>query len=172
MTSTSKTTNKIFVFLFLVFLLQSCSYSFTGAVIAPDIKTVRVENFGNSASIVIPSLAQEFTEKLRDILVSRSNLRMVDKGTADVEFSGEIIDYKITPVNIGSNDRPAQNRLTISVRVKYENKKYPEQSWEKTFANFEDFDANTDISTIQQQLIEEINNKLTLGIFNQAFGSW
>jgi len=161
-----------FIFTLLIVVLHSCSYSFTGAVIPPDIKTVYVETFSNSADIVIPSLAQDFSEKLRDVLVSRTNLKLIGSSSADIVYSGTIIEYKIMPLNIGSNDQARQNRLTITVKVKFENKKYPEQSWEKTFSNFADYDSNTDIAQIQAELIETINNKLTLDIFNQSFSVW
>ena len=122
------TLRKLKIAFTLLIILYGCSYSFTGAVIPPDVKTVYVETFSNSADIIIPSLAQDFSEKLRDVLVSRSNLKLIDNRNADIVYSGTITEYKITPLNIGGNDQARQNRLTITVLVKFENKKYPEQS--------------------------------------------
>ena len=164
--------SKPLICIFVTLILTSCSYSFTGSVIPPDIKTVYVETFTNSADVVIPSLAQDFTETLRDVIISRSNLKLVGTPNADIVYSGTITEYKIMPLDIAANDQARKNRLTISVRVKMENKKYPEQSWEKTFSNFEDYDSNIDIAQIQDELIQKINNKLTLDIFNQSFGVW
>ena len=47
-------------------LLQSCGiYSFSGASIPPEMKTVTVNFFENNAPLVVPYLSQQFTERLK-----------------------------------------------------------------------------------------------------------
>ena len=60
-----------FPFLLLIgSIINGCKvYSFTGASISSDIKTVSIKYFPNKASIVQPSLSQVFTEKLKDKFV-------------------------------------------------------------------------------------------------------
>lgn len=157
----------------ILFFLKGCSYSFSGASLPPDVKKVYVSNFTNQAPIVIPSLAQQFSDALRDILLSQTNLKLTDDRTeADLIFEGTITDYQITPINIASSDQPRQNRLTITVLVHFENKHHPEYSWKKTFSNFADFNADQDISQIQDEIIQIINKKLTQDIFNAALSTW
>jgi hypothetical protein len=159
--------------LLLAFGWQRCSYSFSGAVLSSDVKTVYVGNFSNQAELVIPSLAQEFSDALRDRLLSQTNLKLVgNPEEADLVFEGAITGYQITPVNIASTDQPRQNRLTITVLVNFVNKRYPEYSWEKTFTNFADFDATQDISQIQREVTQIIHQKLTQDIFNSALSTW
>ena len=77
-------------------LLTSCLaitgcgvYSFTGASISPEIKTISIATFPNQASLVQPSLSQVFTEKLKDKFVSQTNLTQINS-SGDISFEGYI----------------------------------------------------------------------------------
>src|SRR6187551_2164284 len=97
-------------------------YSFTGASISPDVKTVSIQLFPNRAPIVQPSLSNAFTEKLKDKFVSETNLSLV-KDNGDLNFEGAITDYNTQPTAITGNDNASLNRLTITVSVKFTNTK-------------------------------------------------
>ncbi|GIV27858.1 MAG: hypothetical protein KatS3mg027_1672 [Bacteroidia bacterium] len=154
-------------------IIQSCKVkmSLSGATIPPEAKTVSVEYFGNQSSIAGPHVPQRFTEKLRDVLQSQTNLSLVPKN-GDLQFSGYIADYVISPVAIQSSDRPAQNRLTISVFVKYTNPFDPSKSFEQTFTRYTDYDGTKNISEVENNLLNEIFRQLTEDIFNRAFNNW
>ena len=82
--------NIIIVFLSISILLglQSCwYYSFRGGSLSSDIKTVSIATFTNQASQVIPSLAENITEKLKDKFVKEMKLTLVD-------FDGDIDTYQ------------------------------------------------------------------------------
>ena len=78
----------------LIFFIEGCkvSYSFSGASISPEVKSVTVKYFPNRARIVNPALSQEFTDALMDKIKAQTNLFFVEDG--DVSFEGEITDYK------------------------------------------------------------------------------
>ncbi len=154
-------------------LLCSCHYSFTGAIIAPEIKKVYVANFENQAPVVIPGLDQQLAELLRDVIITQSSLTLANRASeADVCFYGTITGYEIVPVSIAAGDQTQQNRLKITLIVRYENRHNEAENWEQTFSNFADFDASVNISTIQDQLIETIGKKIAQDVFNKAFSQW
>lgn len=154
-----------------VFTACKVSYSFTGASIAPNVKTFMVGYFPNRARLVNPNLSQLFTEGLQDKLIKQTSLSQItDNG--DLEFSGQITEYDVKPMNIQTGDLAAQNRLTITVKVKFTNNKDHEQDWEKTFTQYEDFDSNNSLSTIEDSLVPEIIKKLTDDIFNASIANW
>lgn len=156
----------------LLFLLQGCGiYSFTGANVNADIKSISIQQFDNTASIVVPNLIQTFSEALRDKFLTQTSLVLV-KENGHVNISGRITDYQITPINIQGNQTAGQNRLTISVMVKFENELNPEENWEQNFSNFADYPSTATLSSIEQDLIREINDKITQDIFNKAFANW
>lgn len=155
------------------FVLQSCkiSYSFTGANLSPDIKTFTVYYFANRARLVNPNLSQSFTEDLRDKLQRQTSLKEM-KENGDLIFEGQITDYDDRPMSIQKDDMAAQNRLTVTIKVKYTNNKVPEESFERTFSAFEDFESTRSLSDVEDSLIPEILKKLTEDIFNATIANW
>lgn len=87
-------------------------------------------------------------------------------------FEGSITSYNVSPQAIQSNEVAAQNRLTISVNVKFTNLKDEKQNFETTFSRYADFQSNININTIEEQLITEINDQLADDIFNKAVINW
>ncbi len=152
-------------------LLVSCSYSFTGASVSPDVKTVQVDFFKNHASLVQPSLSQTFTETLKDRFVSQTNLELV-KNDGELVFEGAILNYFSQPLAIQGNDQAALNRLTITVQVKYTNKKDTEKSFESTFSRYADFSSSQNLASVEVRLINEIAEQLVNDIFNKSVVNW
>lgn len=146
-------------------------YSFTGASISPEVKSVSIEFFPSYAPLAPANVPQSFTEALRDLFVNRTNLDLYNKN-GDIRFEGYISDYQTRPVAIQGNETAAQNRLTMTVQVTYTNTKDDSKSFEKSFSRFADFDATQNLTDVQQALIEEINEQLTLDIFNEAVVNW
>jgi hypothetical protein len=168
---------KIILYLIPVSLLLSTlnackiSYSFTGASIAPDVKTYSVYYFPNRARLVNPTLSQVFTEALREKLQRQTSLNELAEG-GDLMFEGQITGYDVRPMSIQKEDMAALNRLTITVNVKYTNNRDTEQSMERSFSAFEDFDSSSSLSDVEDGLVPEIVDKLTEDIFNATLANW
>ncbi len=156
---------------FIAFSVMGCSYSFTGASIAPDVKRVQVNFFPNQASLVQPSLSQTFTEKLRDRFVSQTNLELV-KDDGDLLFEGAITNYYSQPLAIQGNEQAALNRLTISVQVKYTNKNDPDKSFDTAFSRYADFSSSQNLASVEVSLIDDICDQLINDIFNKSVVNW
>jgi hypothetical protein len=156
-----------------VFILSGCkvSYSFTGATISPQVKTVSIQYFQNRASLVQPALSQTLTDALIDKCKSQTNLRFVS-GLGDVNFEGEITDYNTRPLTVGADARAATNRFSITVRVKFTNAIDPQWSYEQTFSRYADYDSNLSLSQVEGELSGDIVEILVEDIFNQAFVNW
>lgn len=154
-----------------IFTACKVSYSFTGASIAPNVKTFSVYYFPNRARLVNPNLSQQFTDGLQEKLIKQTSLNQISE-SGDLEFSGQITDYDVKPMNIGEGDLAAQNRLTITIKLKFVNNKDHEQDWDKSFTAYEDFDSNQSLSAIEDSLVPEIIKKLTDDIFNASIANW
>jgi hypothetical protein len=163
----------VIVSLALLVAVEGCkiNYSFSGASISPEVKTLSVQFFPNRAEIIQPNLSQDFTDALKDRFKAQTNLDLVnDQG--DVDFSGEIVGYNTQPVAITGNETAALNRLTITVRVKYVNDIDAESNFDTQFSRYAEYDSSQDLSQVEDQLIEEIVEQLTEDIFNRAFVNW
>jgi hypothetical protein len=163
---------KLILTILLSISLISCGiYSFTGASIPTEAKTISVDYFSNKAATVQPSLSQVFTERLKDMFLEQTNLTL-SENESDLSFSGYISKYQIKPMAIKANETAGQNRLTIAVKVTYNNSLDSENNFEHTFSRYRDYDSEQNISDIENTLIEEITNELAEDVFNKAFVNW
>jgi len=153
--------------------LSGCkvSYSFSGASISPQVKTLSVQYFQNRASLVQPGLSQYLTDALMDKCKSQTSLKNVN-GIGDVNFEGEITDYNTRPLTVAADAQAAMNRFTISVKVKFTNSVDPDLSFEQTFARYQDYNSNIDLSQVEKELSAKIVEMIVEDIFNQAFVNW
>lgn len=155
----------------LTFLSGCGVYSFTGASISPDVKSVSIDFFSSYAPLAPANMPQTFTEALRELFVSRTNLDLLTKN-GDIRFEGYISAYQTRPVAIQGNETAAKNRLTVTVNVTYTNTKEEAKSFEKSFTRFADFEATQNLTEVEQSLVAEINEQLILDIFNEAVVNW
>lgn len=160
----------------LLFLLfqTSCrvSYSFTGASISPNVKTLLIRYFPNNAATVVPTLSTSFTDALKDYFTSQSNLNLVDHG-GDLTVEGSITGYDpASPVAIQGNETAAMNRMTITVNVKFTNRTNEKQNFESNFSRYKDYNSTQPLPSIQEQIIKDITDQLVQDIFNKAVVNW
>lgn len=146
-------------------------YSFTGASIPPEAKTISITYFVNNAQFVEPTLSQSLTDALRDRFQSQTNLNFINED-GDLQLEGSITDYSTKPVAIQGNETAALNRLTVSVKVKFTNTIDPTKDFESSFTRFEDYSSSQDLSAVKDQLIPLINEALVDDIFNKAVVNW
>ena len=162
--------NIIYIFIFYSTLISGC-YSFTGASISPDTKTISIRQFPNVASLVNPRLSQLLTDALRDKFISQTSLNVV-KENADLLLSGSIIDYSIKPMAIQGNETAALNRLTININISFQNRKNEKQNFDTNFSRYRDYQSNLNFASVEDQLLKEIIDELVDDIFNKSVVNW
>ena len=164
---------KKYIYILCCVTLISCkvNYSFTGASIPEDVKTVSVQTFPSYAPLANANLSQTFTEALKNIFLSQTNLDLVAK-EGDLQFEGSITGYNVTSVAIQGNETAALNRLTITVKAKFTNTKDKELNFETSFSRFLDYESSQNLASIEDELIKDINEQLTQDIFNKAVSNW
>lgn len=162
----------VFMSLLAAALLAGCGiYSFSGTSIAPDITSISVYTIENRAMKVNPSLSNTLTNALQDKYRRLTNLEMLPEG-GDLEVSGIITNYDVTPTAVTSDEIASQNRLTITVRITYKNNKHEEEDFERSFAAFQDYDSNNSLDAVESGLCEDIVEILVEDIFNATVANW
>lgn len=146
-------------------------YSFTGASIPADAKTISVQTFQNRASLVQPGLTQTLTDALIDMCKAQTNLDFVSSG-GDVSFEGDITDYKTQPLTVSGDEQAAMNRFSITVKIKFINNIDNTYSYEQSFTRYQDYNSALNLSDVEASLTEEIVKMLVEDIFNRAFVNW
>ena len=147
-------------------------YSFTGASVPAGTETYQVNRFENTSLLIEPGLERDFKLALEDLIQNQTNLNLVpSKG--DLVYEGEITNYRISPTTATSQNTAAQNRLTISVKVRFYNTKKEEDDLEQSFSFFYDYPGSAQLVGSQKTTAhEEIFERLTQDIFNATLAKW
>ncbi len=151
---------------------SSCSfYNFTGTG-RIDAKTFQVNFFQNSAPLIEPGIERTFTQRLQNLIQNQTNLNLTNTG-GDLVYEGEITDYRISPMTATADQRAAQNRLTITVKVRFTNKNKETDDFEKSFSFFYDYDG--DVQLVGAKLTEALDviyERITQDVFNESLAKW
>ena len=173
---------QLYIFLFLVITLAACGvYSFTGANISPEIKTISIQTFYDEVGTGPPNLSQLFTETIKDYYQQNTSLTLTDN-EGDLQLEGSITSYRLTPMaprasgsqNFADADIAALQRLTITVKVTYVNIQDDSYDFEsQAFSFYQDYDPEKeDFNSIEATLVEEIYEAIILDIFNASVANW
>lgn len=162
----------IMVSILLSVSLAACKiYSFTGANLSPDVKSVTIDLLDNRAASAPASYAQIFTEKLKLKMVTEANLKQVNVD-GDLHFSGYVTAYNISALAPTAQVQTGVNRLNITVHIEFVNATDEKDKWGQDFTRYAEFPATELLSNRESQLIEEINKQLVDDIFNKALVKW
>lgn len=164
--------NIIFI-LFAALVLNSCkvSYTFSGTSIKEDVKSVMVAKIDNKAMRINPALSNQLTEALKDKYRKLTKLS-VEPNDGDLIVEGEITSYETTSLAVTANEVASINRLTVTVKIRFTNKKYPKEDFERSFAEFEDYPSTSTLDQVEASLIDSIIEKMTESIFNATVANW
>ena len=155
----------------------SCgSYSFTGASIPEGTETFQVNFFENDAgntmgSVFEPGLDRDFTLALQNILQNQTNLQLVSID-GDLVYEGEIVEYRVSPMTATSDLTASQNRLSISINVRFINLKKEDDDFERRFSFYFDYPAETQLLNIKSEAHDLIFERITQDIFNASLAKW
>lgn len=156
----------------IVYTFSGCNiYNFTGT---GDInaKTFQVNHFQNNADIVEPGIELTFTRRLQDLIQNQTNLSLTNSG-GELVYEGEITQYRIAPMTATADQRAAQNRLTVSVMVRFTNKNKEDDNFEKAFSFFYDFSGNElPTGATLRDGLDVIFERITQDIFNESLAKW
>ena len=157
---------------FFCIALNSCKYySFTGADTG-NAETYQVNFFQNNAPLIEPGIDRLFTLQLQDLIQNQTKLGQETSG-ADLIYEGEIVQYYVAPMTATSDNRAAQNRLTIAINVRYYNTLEPEKDFEQKFLFYFDYDANSQlVGPIKDEAINEIFTRISQDVFNASLTNW
>jgi len=161
----------ILFFVSLITLNCGVTYSFTGV---GDLKaeTFQVNYFQNTAKLNEPGFDRDFTLALQDLIVNQTNLNLTNTN-GDLVYEGEILEYRISPMTAQANNRAAQNRLTVSVNVRFYDNDKPDEEFEQRFSFFYDYPGGELLQGAQKETAHaEIFERLTQDIFNATLAKW
>lgn len=164
---------RLIVLLAAAIVVCSCSvsYSFSGTSIQPDVNTITINYIEYRALRVNPSLSNDLTEAIRNQFRRMTRLEQVDRD-GDMELSGEVTGYDVTTAAVTANEVAARNKLTVTVKITFSDKKHPEEDFDKSFSAFAEYDSTNTLDAVESSLCAEIIEKLVEDIFNASVAQW
>lgn len=165
---------KFLVCILLILSLPSCviSYKFNGASIDySKIKSIGISDFPNNAALVNPALSADLSEGIRDIYNKQTRLQVNRKG-GDLELEGEIIAYTLTPLAVSADSYSSETKLTITIKVRFTNNVNPEESFERTYTTYQNFDSSQLLTDVQDELCATMIKDLADNIYNDTVAKW
>lgn len=163
---------KILSIFILAICVNSCSvYNFTGTG-KINAKTFQVNYFQNNSELIEPGIERKFTTKLQEIIQNQTNLNLTSSN-GDLLYEGEIVEYRITPMQATAAQTAAQSRLTITVNVRFNNKNKETDNFEKRFSFYRDYEGSSlPTGSVLNGYIDEIFERITQDIFNESLAKW
>lgn len=153
--------------------LWSCSglnYSFSGTDTS-GAESFSVNYFRAQTPQASQLFCQQLTESFKTLVQEQSPLNLVDS-RGDLHYEGSVTGYDVKPVAVEAGVTASLNRLTVRMKVKYENTIEPDKSFDRKFEEYAEYDSGQDFFTIEETLWDEIFEKLGRSIYNESLGNW
>jgi hypothetical protein len=157
-------------FLFILCTIISC-YSFKGASLSPDLKTIQFANVRMETAGGPSNLSLTVNEKLKEYFQRNSTLKITNQNP-DLNIEGTIIGYELTPQAPTSDDKAGLNRLTLRIQFQLTNRLDETKNFEQEFSFYQDFPQNQTLSQVEKTLIPKLIDQIILDLFNKVAGDW
>lgn len=148
------------------------SYGFTGASINyNEIKTIQIDNVPIRSAYVWAPMEAMFNNKLQDQFVNQTRLSLV-KRNGDLRISGEIVGYDQYNKAISADGHSSQVQLRMTVNIRFVNNKNHSQDFERQFTANTQYDSSQQLSSVQEELVNDMIKDLVDQIFNATVANW
>ncbi len=151
-------------------LLSSC-YSFKGASLSPELKTLYIGNIKMEAAGGPTNLSLTVNEKLKEYFQRNTSLKL-STINPDLSLEGTIVGYDLSPQAPTSDDKAGLNRLTLRIQFRLNNRLDETKNFEQEFSFYQDFPQNQTLSAVEKNLIPKLLDQITLDLFNKMAGDW
>ncbi len=162
---------KNFISILFSFIILGCAYSFTGASIPSDMKTIAIPVFDDVSGYTEAGLRENLTNILIQKFIQDNSLQVVDRRYSDTILEGIITSLRDEPFVITGNERVNSRRIVISVKAKFIDQRSKKQLWEKSFSQYSDYAADGGLIAKQQAIQKAIEN-LTEDILIATVSDW
>ncbi len=168
-----KTWHKSIRLIFCLFTLVNlwACYSFKGASLSPDLKTIQFANVRMETAGGPSNLSLTINEKLKEYFQRNSTLKITNQNP-DLYIEGTIVGYELTPQAPTSDDKAGLNRLTLRIQFQLTNRLDETKNFDQEFSFYQDFPQNQTLSQVEKTLIPKLTDQIILDLFNKIAGDW
>ncbi|GBE30230.1 MAG TPA: hypothetical protein ENH10_00965 [Bacteroidetes bacterium] len=143
-------------------------YSFSGSV-PGHLKSIAVPPFENQTAEF--GLAEDLTEALVNEFLDDNTFKVFDLRQADAVIYGTILRVVDGPSTFSSDETVQEYKVTVTVRVRYEDLVKGKVVWEETLSTFGIFPAGGGLAEREEGVVEAVQ-KMTEDILNKTVSGW
>jgi hypothetical protein len=163
---------RLFVLVWMgAWLASGCAYSFKGGSVPPHLKTVAIPIVEDQSGYGDPSLRDLFSTQLVQRFTSDNTLQLADRTSSDSILEGVVTDVKDVPLVLQGGEQVAQRRITVTVRMTFQDLKQRKKVWEKDFSSWGNYPSGGGPSQ-RADGVKEAVRKLTEDILNETVAGW
>lgn len=172
-TSKQKSFLKLFVVLIIsISLLESCSYSFSGASVPSHLKTVFISVLQDRSGSGEFNLGDRVTRQLTQKFIDDNTLYVGSRTNANAFIDGSIISITDAPSTISGGEKVSSRRVTMSVQIIYKDLVKKQTIFERSFSNYGDYTLTGDVTNARKAAIETAIDKITDDILLGVVSNW
>jgi len=153
-----------------LWVFNAC-YSFKGASLASELKTIQISNIKMEAAGGPTNLSLEANEKLKEYFQRNTSLKL-STINPDLLLEGTILGYELSPQAPTSDDKAGINRLTLRIQFRLTNRLDESKNFEQEFSFYQDFPQNQTLTQVEKSLIPKLLDQIILDLFNKMAGDW
>ncbi len=158
-------------------ILQSCSYSFTGASVPAHLKSISIPVFSDKSGSGEFDLNRNITNKLIQKFIDDNTLQIGTMQNANSVLEGTISGLSDSFSVVSGGDKVTTRRITITVRAVYKDLVKKTTVFQREFSNYSDyptvdFPPGDDITSVRKKAIESAIDKITEDILLGVVSNW
>jgi hypothetical protein len=157
-----------------IMLTSSClRYSFTGASIPPDVRTIYIPFFPDRSSSGVGTLGDLLYKELVDRFVNQSRLTLVNSmDQADAWIDGEITSYRNAAFSLAGDEQTSRNQVTITVRGLFKYASEDKPVWSAPVSGSATYDVLNDPVNGELEAIEDALEQIANTMFTNSVSQW
>ena len=98
-------------------------------------------------------------------------MKQVRQG-GDLELSGEITNYDAYNKGVGSDCYSTMAELRMTVNVRFVNNTNHAEDFEQQFSASREYNASQQLSSVQEDLVNQMIDEIVEQIFNATVANW
>jgi hypothetical protein len=157
-------------FLFFI-MLPGCTYSFKGGSVPAHLKTIAIPIAEDQSGYGDPYLRNLFMQELIKLFTDDNTLQLTDRNTADSILEGVVTDVKDAPEVLQNGEQVALRKITITVRMTFQDLKLRKKVWEKNYNAWGTYPSGGGL-TQRNEGVQTAVKKITEDILNDTVAGW
>lgn len=166
------TLNKILILLVCMASFSCGVYGFRGNNPPAGINSLFIPTFEDISGFSAPTLADDFTQRLKTRITGDNTFRLAEKTIADGMVKCVITGVRDDAIVISSGENVARRKITISVSVDFTNLKTQKTIWNKVFENYGEYNSSSNSFSERAEGIRVAVERITEDILIDLTSNW